>query len=534
MDQDRGFRPPNADDDDAADDGPVFRFDPEDTTSTTGSSLFGDVPDLEPGDVDGLFSNVPDLRPGESTDLFGEPVDATPTPPAPAEPAGPTSLPTTPTADEAVHEVDEPVTEVDEPVAEEYLDDDEVSAEVISFTPPPAEDPVDEGPAFRFEADEADELTGPLPHWTEPATGVLQLGDEQPASPASEPGVAFRRTEAVGDEESLEAWTAMEAPRPVWSDGTTESEPEPVRIGSSTPPTTTGVWQEPDRTTNPDLPSRDDAGRDLPMAIVSGVALAALLFGLLSFAPPGGVVALVALIAVLAQAEFFTTLRRAGHRPAHLLGVVATGGVILGAYWKGAAAYPIVLALLILFAFATYVIEPVDRPVFGVSATLAGVLWIGVGASFASLLLRGTHGTGAFIAAVVGTVAHDVGAYAVGRLAGRSHLSPEISPNKTWEGLIGGMAAAVLGLGLLSAVAGIAPVDQLLDALLIGVAIAIAAPIGDLAESLVKRDLEVKDMGSVLPGHGGFLDRFDGLLFTLPTVWLMLLALDLAPVGTMV
>ncbi len=525
MDQDRGFRPPNADDDDAADDGPVFRFDPDDT-STTGSSLFGDVPDLEPGEAEGLFGNVPDLEPGETSELFGGPAD--PEPPAPqpepptAEPPAPTPIPSEPVVE------DLEVAELDEQV-------DEASADVISLAPPAADEveEADDGePAFGFD-ETADDATGPLPHWTEPATGVLQLGAEEPPPAAPEPGVAFRRTEAVGDEESLDAWTAMEAPRPVWSDGTTEAEPEPVRIGSATPPTTTGVWQEPEQGT-PDLPARDDAGRDLPMAIVSGVALAALLLGLVSFAPPGGVVALVALLAVPAQAELFTTLRRAGHRPAHLLGVVATGGVILGTYWKGFAAYPIVLALLVLFTFATYVIEPVESPVFGVSVTLAGVLWIGVGASFASLLLRGTHGTGAFVAVVVGTVAHDVGAYAIGRLAGRSHLSPDISPNKTWEGLIGGMAAAVIAVGLLSAVGGFDPISQLLDALLIGVAIAIAAPIGDLAESLVKRDLEVKDMGSVLPGHGGFLDRFDGLLFTLPTVWLMLLALDLAPVGAMI
>ena len=528
MDQDRGFRPPNADDDDAADDGPVFRFDPEDTSSTTGSSLFGDVPDLEPGEAEGLFSNVPDLAPGESSELFGDPgapesPEPEPEPPAP-EPPPSTPLPSEPVVDELE------VAEVEETADEQG----EASADVISLAPPVADDEpeVDDGePAFRFD-ETAGDATGPLPHWTEPATGVLQIGTDEPAPAAPEPGVAFRRTEAVGDEESLDAWTAMEAPRPVWSDGTTEAEPEPVRIGSATPPTTTGVWQEPDPGVA-DLPARDDAGRDLPMAIVSGVALAALVLGLLAFAPPGGVVALVAVVAVLAQAELFTTLRRAGHRPAHLLGVVATGGVILGTYWKGASAYPIVLALLVLFTFATYVIEPVDKPVFGVFATLGGVLWIGVGASFASLLLKGTHGTGAFVAAVVGTVAHDVGAYAVGRLAGRSHLSPDISPNKTWEGLIGGMAAAVLALGLLSAVGGFDPISQLLDALLIGVAIAIAAPIGDLAESLVKRDLEVKDMGSVLPGHGGFLDRFDGLLFTLPTVWLMLLALDLAPVGAM-
>lgn len=532
-------RPGDADEGDTSTDadGPVFRFDPDEGSS--GGSLFGDVPDLEPGDVDSLFGDVPDLAPGESSDIFsveglGDPA-ASPPEPAPVaatEPPPPPPLPEPPPLPPEPEPEPEPVIAI---VAEdegaemdEVVDEVEASAEVIELAPSADED---EGePAFRFD-DPPDEATGPLPHWTEPATGVIQVGDPEPAAPAPDPGVAFRRSE-VADEESLDAWTAMESPRPVWSDGTSEPEPEPIRIGASQgPPTTTGVWQEPEEPTGDyDLPVRDGAGRDLPTAIATGGGLALLALALLRFGPPGAVVGLVAVLAVLAVGEFFTALRRAGHRPAHLLGLVATGGLILGAFWKGVAAFPVVLALLVLFTFASYVIDPVKHPLQGITMTIGGVMWVGFGASFAALMLQGTHGTGAFLAAVVGTVAHDVFAYAIGRVAGRSQLAPELSPNKTWEGLIGGMVGAVVGLGIMG-VLGVAPVDQMLDALLIGVAIAIAAPIGDLAESMIKRDIGVKDMGSILPGHGGFLDRFDGLLFSLPTVWLMLLALDLAPVG---
>jgi phosphatidate cytidylyltransferase len=124
------------------------------------------------------------------------------------------------------------------------------------------------------------------------------------------------------------------------------------------------------------------------------------------------------------------------------------------------------------------------------------------------------------MAAILGTVGYDVGGLFVGRSAGRSPLSAA-SPNKTWEGLAGGCASAFVIVVLLSAVVGLGSVDSFGDGAMVGLAVAFAAPLGDLCQSLVKRDLGVKDTGSILPGHGGFLDRFDALLFVLPAVWLV-------------
>lgn len=121
-------------------------------------------------------------------------------------------------------------------------------------------------------------------------------------------------------------------------------------------------------------------------------------------------------------------------------------------------------------------------------------------------------------------VACDIGALAVGRLWGRHPLAPSISPNKTWEGVIGGAVFAVL--------AGVVIVHFIhpwtLDkAVVLGVVVAVVAPLGDLCESLVKRQLGLKDMGRILPGHGGLLDRVDGLLFVLPATYYLVKAFHL-------
>jgi len=125
------------------------------------------------------------------------------------------------------------------------------------------------------------------------------------------------------------------------------------------------------------------------------------------------------------------------------------------------------------------------------------------------------------IGAVIGTVSYDVGGYVIGRTTGQSRLTPHISPNKTYEGLIGGMILAIVVTTLvLNSLPGVDPwTESMTDALLLGIAIAVMAPLGDLTQSLVKRDLGVKDMGSLLPGHGGVFDRFDGLLFVLPAAY---------------
>ena len=116
-------------------------------------------------------------------------------------------------------------------------------------------------------------------------------------------------------------------------------------------------------------------------------------------------------------------------------------------------------------------------------------------------------GIGILLAAILGTVGYDVGGLFIGKNAGRQPLSAA-SPNKTVEGLIGGCVVAVVVV-VVGSVLGFGPIDTFSEGLLVGLAVAISAPLGDLCQSLVKRDLGVKDMGALLPGHGGLLDRFD-------------------------
>ena len=124
---------------------------------------------------------------------------------------------------------------------------------------------------------------------------------------------------------------------------------------------------------------------------------------------------------------------------------------------------------------------------------------------------------------VVAAVFYDVGGFFVGRQFGRTPLTA-VSPNKTVEGLLGGIVVAVVATVVTAAFFGPLSFGQ---SVVFGLALAIAAPIGDLAESLLKRDLGVKDMGTLLPSHGGVLDRFDGMLFVLPTAFYMLRVLSI-------
>ena len=238
---------------------------------------------------------------------------------------------------------------------------------------------------------------------------------------------------------------------------------------------------------------------------------------------------MITILLVLAAAEFFMALRRAGYQPAALLGVVAVGALNLAAYWRFEAAVPLVLGITMLFSLCWY-LTGIDRqaPLLNVSVTLFGVLYIGLLGSFAGLMLTDPNGIGMLLAAVLCTVGYDTGGLVIGRMFGRSPLSA-VSPNKTTEGLIGGMAVsfaiAVLVVGRIT------PFGQdpgtLGSAFVLGVVVALAAPLGDLCESMVKRDLGLKDMGSILPGHGGLMDRFDALLFVLPATYYTARLMDL-------
>jgi phosphatidate cytidylyltransferase len=254
---------------------------------------------------------------------------------------------------------------------------------------------------------------------------------------------------------------------------------------------------------------------------VAGVALVALAIG------PAAGVALVTVIVVLAAGELFGTMRTAGHHPATLVGLVASASLVTAAYWRGESALPLVMALTVVVGFLWYAVTP--RPVapsLNTALTVLGVAYVGMLASYAALLLAGPDGVGAFLGVVLAVVANDVGALAVGSKFGRHPLAPAISPRKTWEGLAGGALASVVVSVVLLGMIGLAPWDSG-SALALGLVVAVVAPIGDLCESMIKRDLGVKDMGSVLPGHGGLLDRFDAMLFALPAAYYLCRVLDL-------
>lgn len=270
----------------------------------------------------------------------------------------------------------------------------------------------------------------------------------------------------------------------------------------------------------------------MPMAIVVGVALAATILAAMWVGPAVALV-VVTIALGLGAVEYFNAVRVAGYQPAVLLGLTSIVALPLAVYWRGEAAIALVIVLALVFGSLWYImgVSP-DGAMRGLGATMLGIVHLGVLGSFAALMLSvDTYGTGLLTAAILLTVAYDVGGLAIGKVMGRTPLSAA-SPNKTMEGLLGGMAVTILAaivMGVLEMPAPFAGTavegSGMASVVMLGIVVALAAPIGDLAESQLKRDLGIKDMGTILPGHGGLFDRFDGLLFSLPATYYVASAL---------
>lgn len=266
---------------------------------------------------------------------------------------------------------------------------------------------------------------------------------------------------------------------------------------------------------------RRGAGRNLPAAIATGLLLAALLLGTLVLSRPV-FLAFVLAVVLLALTELLRALRAAGAAPAAPVALGAAVLLVAGAYLAGYPALTGGFALTVVASLAWYMPAARRREVVRNAAlTVLAVAYVPFLAAHLALVLRSSdHPVGALIGYAAVVVIYDTAAYASGVLLGRHPLAPGISPNKSWEGLAGAtLLCLAAGAFLLPRWA---PWELASGLTLAALACAVA-PLGDLVESLLKRDLGVKDMGSILPGHGGMLDRVDALLLTAPVLYYVLL-----------
>ncbi|GAA1922568.1 phosphatidate cytidylyltransferase [Streptantibioticus ferralitis] len=262
------------------------------------------------------------------------------------------------------------------------------------------------------------------------------------------------------------------------------------------------------------------AGRNLPAAIGVGVGLGAAVIASL-FVVKAVFVGVVVLAVIVGLWELTSRLsERKGIRvPLVPLAVGGTAMVIAG-YLRDAEGAWVAMALTALAVLVWRMTQPPENYLRDVTAGLFAAFYVPFLATFVVMMLAADDGPWRVFVFLLLTVVSDTGAYAVGWRFGRHKLAPRISPGKTREGLVGAVTFAMA--------AGALSMQFLIDrgvwwqGLLLGLAVAASATLGDLGESMIKRDLGIKDMGTLLPGHGGIMDRLDSLLPTAPVVWLLL------------
>ncbi len=306
------------------------------------------------------------------------------------------------------------------------------------------------------------------------------------------------------------------------------SEPEPQRetvmVGSE------GLggpsWQEPgalevDRRG----PAPDE--RDVPAAFLTGgilaiAALAALLIGHWLFG------LLAAAIVLLAQGELFGVMVKHHRQPATAVGLIAGALMLAAAYFRGESAVLAMFALGVAATFLWFMSGPPGGRkdvAANIGLTVVNMAWVPLLGSYLLVLIQDASGTSLVLSVIGLTFVYDTAAFLSGSVWGGQFferpLAPTVSPNKSIEGvIIGSLVTVVVAVTIVTSF--VDPFEaQRIEALLLGLVVAAAATFGDLAESLVKRDLGIKDMGSILPGHGGVLDRIDSLLFVAPAAFFL-------------
>ncbi|MFG3323255.1 phosphatidate cytidylyltransferase [Streptomyces sp. NPDC048171] len=267
-------------------------------------------------------------------------------------------------------------------------------------------------------------------------------------------------------------------------------------------------------------PPKKTAGRDLGAAIGVGVGLGAVIIASL-FVVKAVFVGVVAVAVVVGLWELTKRLEERKGIKAPLVPLAIGGAaMVVAGYARGAEGAWVAMALTALAVLVWRMTEPPEGYLKDVTAGLFAAFYVPFLATFVTMMLMADDGAQRVLTFLLLTVVSDTGAYAVGWRFGRTKLAPRISPGKTREGLLGAVAFAMA--------AGALCMQFMIEdglwwqGLLLGLAVAVSATLGDLGESMIKRDLGIKDMGTLLPGHGGIMDRLDSLLPTAPVVWLLL------------
>ena len=299
---------------------------------------------------------------------------------------------------------------------------------------------------------------------------------------------------------------------------------DPAEPGNPKAPGDLTAVQSPEASHPPEAPSRvSRTGRNLPVAIGVGAGLGGLVLLTLLTVKATFLLYVAAAIAV-ALTELASAFANSKYKISIPVIPVAAGGVavLTCMYWLGSRAALAALALTVVAIFAWRLPGGPNGYVKDVTAGVFALIYLPFLASFVAAMLSPADGPRRVLTFVIVTICSDIGGYFAGITLGRGGrhpMAPVISPKKTWEGFAGSAAACLIGGWLC--------VTLLLhghawQGLLIGAAAVLAATLGDLAESMIKRDLEIKDMGTLLPGHGGILDRLDSLLIVAPVIWLLL------------
>ncbi|MER5210782.1 phosphatidate cytidylyltransferase [Streptomyces sp. NPDC002838] len=276
----------------------------------------------------------------------------------------------------------------------------------------------------------------------------------------------------------------------------------------------------PDSSQPAPAPQKKSAGRDLSAAIGVGVGLGAVIVASL-FIVKAVFVGVIAVAVVVGLWELTKRLDERKGIKAPLVPLALGGAaMVVAGYVRGAEGAWVAMALTALGVLVWRMTEPPEGYLKDVTAGIFAAFYVPFLATFVAMMLTADDGHRRVLTFLLLTVVSDTGAYAIGWRFGKHKLAPRISPGKTREGLLGAVSFAMA--------AGALCMQFLIEdgtwwqGLILGFAVAASATLGDLGESMIKRDLGIKDMGTLLPGHGGIMDRLDSLLPTAPVVWLLL------------